>query len=179
MPTKCNVTYCHCTKPDDSGKGDDALATSSTSTVEYVIRDARPSDEGFIASSYVATARMSTPRGQLNRMPQGAFTAYHYAHVGKLLKSCTAQVACNPEDEERLYGFSITEGHTVHCVYVSKSHWRSGIGKALLRGVSLSDAIFRLWPNTMHGSDTEWLWPRIESLTYLPYWMESSHGGSK
>lgn len=137
-----------------------------------MIRDAESRDEGFVASNYVATARMCAPKGQVRRMPQGAFTEYHYAHIGSLLKRVGAKVAANKDDDETLYGFSVVEGQQVHCVYVSKAYWRSGIGRALLGNLSVSDVVFRLWPNTMHGSDTEWMWPKIENLTFLPYWME-------
>lgn len=152
------------------------MPESSTTGVDYVIRDARPEDEGFVASGYVATVRMATPRQQLKRMPDGAFSAYHFAFIGRLMKSARTRVASSRDDDTVLYGFSVISAQQVHCVYVSKSHWRSGMGRALLGGISLSEAIFRLWPQTGHGSDTEWLWPRVEKLKYLPYWLEVPNG---
>jgi hypothetical protein len=109
-------------------------------------------------------------------MPSGSFTSWHHAHVEKLLRRCEVRVAHNPDNESALYGFSLIEEDHIHMVYVSKSHWRSGIGRALLGKRTLSECIFRIWPNTSVSSELSWLRPILDEATYLPYWMETKHG---
>lgn len=139
---------------------------------KFTVRAARPEDEGFVADGYVNTARMCMQKGRLSRIPNGAFSHYHREHVRSLIRNCETRVATTPEDDGTLYGFSITEApRTIHMVYVSRSHWRMGIGKALLGPISVSEFIFSMWPNTAYGSTTEWIWPFLEKQTFLPYWM--------
>lgn len=115
-------------------------------------------------------------------MPKGALSSYFYSHVQGLLETCEAKVATLPAKHDEangnaLLGFSIVEKpSTVHMVYVSKNYWRCGVAKALLFGLDKSGMVVRIWPNCMAGSDTEWIRDRLDGVTYLPHWMENTHG---
>lgn len=143
------------------------------SRVLFLLRPARESDHGWIARAYVGTSRLACPRGRLSRMPDGAWNTAHYAHARRLLASGTVTVACHESDDNALLGAIVSRGTVTDFLYVSRDHWRRGLAKSLI--ATLPDrkvSTFSLWPDTQMGSDTHWIWGKLEKLSYLPYYLE-------
>jgi len=49
-----------------------------------------------------------------------------------LIHKAKVLVACNPEDDDQLYGFVCFEGNTLHYIYVKRTFERLGVGKLLV-----------------------------------------------
>lgn len=134
--------------------------------LEYVLREMLPTDEGFIARSWVDTARAGTR--QTRQIDASLFNAWHYPAVGALLKSpgVTVRVA-GADDGLTIYGFAVYESGCVHCVYVRKTLRRLGLARALLTGVKLEGLAFSCWSRDV----SDWVLERYPGLRYLPLWL--------
>lgn len=137
--------------------------------MDFVIRPHTQSDEGFLARSFVDTARgahLST-----RKVDAGLFNALHYVLAKDMLSSSTVRVAAPPDDETTIYGFSILQDGMVRCVYVKKAWRRLGIMRRLLEGVPLKDTAFSLWSQDV----SNWIWEKVcvpNGMRYVPYWFD-------
>lgn len=95
-------------------------------------RDYEPEDAAFIYDTW-----LNGLRGGNDLFKEIEINRYYryYRSVIKFLMEryeVTKKIACLEEDEDVLLGYSITEGDTLHWIYV-KPHWRKfGIGNNLL-----------------------------------------------
>jgi GNAT superfamily N-acetyltransferase len=140
----------------------------------YAVRPLLPSDTGFVARSWVDTARAGSR--QARAMEAGAFNRWHYAAVAQLLASSSVEVrvAAPPEDDTTIYGFAVLEGTCLHCVYVRKAVRRLGIARALVDGVNLESATFSLWSQDV----AEWVLEKYPGLRFAPLWLRQYPGDS-
>lgn len=135
-------------------------------SLEYRIREMLPTDEGFVARSWTATARC---HGTMLKVDAGLFSNWHHPIVEELLKSPTTivKVAAPIGDDDTVYGFAVYEAGCIHCVYVRKTFRRLGIAKALLQGVSIPDCSFSTWSKDV----SQWAFEKYPGLRYLPLWL--------
>jgi len=100
------------------------------------LRPPSPSDKEFILSSWLKSFRNSDLS---NFIPNDLYYTYH----GNIVKSCLlrslATVACNPEDEDQVYGYLVYELlgdiFIIHYVYTKNIFRDCGIAKHMLKSV--------------------------------------------
>ena len=97
------------------------------------IRPGTADDASFIFSSWLKSYRQSYFARTISNT---IYFDQHHAVLRRLIKRCSTDIACNPEDPSQIYGYIVHESVTgipvVHYVYVKQTFRNMGIGKALL-----------------------------------------------
>ena len=103
---------------------------------DVVVRPAREGDLPLIFDSWLKTARTSDP---CRAIPGGVFQPMHHRLVERLLSYSTVLVACQPGDEDEVFGWICCETPGVlHCVYVKHMFQGYGIGARLVAEAQLA-----------------------------------------
>ena len=106
------------------------------------IRPAKAEDLNFILNSWLKRYRDAI---RARFVTDGVYYAYQHEAITKILQQpgLKAVVACNPDDEDQIYGYLIAEDHHIvpdlrllHWLYVKGPLRRFGIAKALLESVN-------------------------------------------
>jgi len=100
------------------------------SKIPFKIRDPKGDDLALILNSWLRSDR---DNGRNRFMSQETYFDGFRGECVSKLESGFVTVACNPADEDQIYGWAAaTEGGTVHYVYVKQAFRGYGVGKALL-----------------------------------------------
>ncbi len=147
---------------------DSSEAPQHSARPDFIVRKGTVSDEGFVAKSWVDTARGSSR--QTRNIDAGSFNAFHYSMAKRILERAEIRIAAPPDDESTIYGFAVLEPGVVHIVYTKKAWRRLGIASELVRGVGATDACFSTWSQDC----TNWISDKYKGMRYAPYWMTSN-----
>jgi hypothetical protein len=95
------------------------------------LREGKPIDEDFIFSSWIQCLGNSRPYSGLDR---NWFTTAQHALIEKLLKNSKILIACDPEDDDQIYGYMVYNpmSNVLHWVYVKQLFRRAKVASRLL-----------------------------------------------
>lgn len=139
--------------------------------VAVKVRPYRPKDESFVLATWLQNLYFYSRFK--SRMPKGAFMEWMHQRAETIMINATVIVACDPEDEDVIYGYRVSGTdkrglHIVHYVYVKGTWKRLGIATKLMEDVPESfvyphrtdDLVFfaRKFPSARHQ-------PPIEEVT--------------
>ena len=104
------------------------------SYVPTVIRQGVEGDVSFIYSSWLRSYRDHSSHADL--IPKEIYYKCQARIIRKLLDSCGIAVACNPEDQEQIFGYCIYSPSSagiaiVHYLYVKHPYRKLGIATTL------------------------------------------------
>lgn len=104
----------------------------------FKLREYRPADFNFIASSYLRSYR-SGPEAQ--HMPNDFYYPEYKERLMHMLSTGTVKIACSIHDDDQIIGYSITGNilswNIIHYVYVKYTFRKIGLTKALLAHIPL------------------------------------------
>jgi GNAT superfamily N-acetyltransferase len=104
---------------------------------EVKIRDGKPTDAEFILNSWAASYRNNVVFGAI---PKDTYFKFYREFTVSILERSQAFMACNPENEDQLFGYIIYRFKgdlpIVSYLYVKQAFRRFGIGRILLDSVS-------------------------------------------
>lgn len=129
----------------------------------FVIRDATPSDRGFIEKSWEATMRAAP---DLRWSDPGHYHGEMRRVFDILLHTpgSTVRVACSPSDPDTLGGFIAATGPELHYAYVAHDFRKFGLVPMMLEGLAIKRFTF----STPYG--VRRLKPRDRGWAYTPRW---------
>lgn len=110
---------------------------------EIKIRSVRPGDEPFIINSYLNSYRSSP---LVSSVPKGFYYSNQTEVIKLLMAESAAKVACNPEDEDQIYGYVLasetSEFVFCHWVYIKGPFRRFGVATKLLADLPQKTAFY-------------------------------------
>jgi GNAT superfamily N-acetyltransferase len=101
------------------------------------IRDFRDEDLNFILNSWLKSFKPSYYAGSI---PDDMYWDVYESVFRRILKNSDVNVACDPESEYTIYGYSVTEDldvPVVHWIYVKQPFRSLGIAKDLVNASDL------------------------------------------
>lgn len=105
----------------------------------FRLRPAKPEDVNFIVHSFLKRYRDAI---HIRLVTDKVYYEKQHAVIAKILQTpgCDVRVACDPEDENHIYGWVLAEHLTddwilLHFCYVKGAFRRFGVAKALLNDV--------------------------------------------
>lgn len=101
----------------------------------YQIRDSKPADDNFILATFLRGVYYGNPITAM--IPKDIFMAHYKYKAEALVKDrnkAIVKIACLPDDEDVIIGYSIlsTDYQTIHYVYVKDRFRKQGIGRSLV-----------------------------------------------
>jgi hypothetical protein len=103
--------------------------------MKILLRTNKPADTHYIYNSWLVSYRNSD---FARHMPNDVYYNHHKLLIGALLSRSITTVACNPEDEDQIYGYAVYENVSVpilHFIYVKYAFRGFGIEKMLIDSV--------------------------------------------
>lgn len=103
-----------------------------TSQIPISFRRARLEDGNFVFSSWLKSYRGSD---FAKHMTNDVYYGHHKSIVAALIAKSIILVACNPEDENQVFGYIVFEherGCLVHWLYVKYTYRKLGVANALI-----------------------------------------------
>lgn len=100
--------------------------------LHYAMRDAQPTDLGFIVRGWVREMRHAP---WTRYVPNHVYTPTMHELVHRILGPSSVTIACDRENAELLLGCIVHERPMVHWLYVKGAYRGLGIGRALLFSV--------------------------------------------
>lgn len=131
-------------------------------------------DEEFLYSTWLKSYALSpTTRG----IPRVIYNKGQRERINRLVADplSVIDIACNPENNELIYGWCCRTGNILHYVYVKNAYRRAGIAKALLEPI---DGGAVIWT---HKSNYIWIEeclrtdPKYLQWIYDPYFYEKAN----
>ena len=130
--------------------------------LEIQIREHRDTDRNYIIDSWLRSYRPTVPW-----VPTHIYLPEMHARVGKLLNRAGVIVACDPSDDDFIFGWACIQDDTVHYAFIRKAFQRAGVATRLLasRGLSaplkishysrnlegFSPGVFKFLPSRLEG----------------------------
>lgn len=131
-------------------------------TPEFSTRAGLPEDLSFVYATWLRSYRHSSAFAK--KITDRVFYLAHHAAIERILARGATVLVCTPADSpEVILGYAVTEGTTLHFVYVKKPFRRLGIASGLLAGEGPS--MFSHW--TDDWDRIRDLWPHAEYNPYL------------
>jgi GNAT superfamily N-acetyltransferase len=141
------------------------------------IRPARPGDRNYIIKSWVRSISGQFP---FSRMSPTAINKYS-KRVESLIDTAITVAACDPQNDDVVYGFACgesgaylgVESPTLHYVWVRKPFRQRGIGTSLVRTIfpNGEPLIYTHITKAIHNANLEKAWNLSE---YDPYYVEGA-----
>jgi GNAT superfamily N-acetyltransferase len=102
-----------------------------------MLRDRRGSDDNFILDSWCGSYRHNIVFGAI---PKDIYFKHYRKFTVAILSISSVLVACNPNDEDQIYGFCVYRFKgdlpILSYVFIKQAFRRFGIAEALILGVS-------------------------------------------
>lgn len=97
-----------------------------------IVRDATPDDKAFIYATFLRGLYYGNP--WFTAINKDSFMATYHKVIDNLLAkpSTKIKIACIKDDPEVILGYSISEPHTLHWMFVKQAWRRLGLAKQLL-----------------------------------------------
>lgn len=131
------------------------------------IRPMAKADESFIYHSWLKSYRDSPT---VRSIPNTIYFARHHDVIERIFKdpSTVVNIACNPEDENQIYGYIVggTVGPVVHWVYVKHPFRGAGIGALLEKSVVGDNGATAVYTHRVKQMDRLL---KDKTYTYNPY----------
>jgi GNAT superfamily N-acetyltransferase len=141
------------------------------------IRPARDSDRNYIVKSWVRSMSGQFPYSRMSAKGVNKYAK----RVSALLDTGVTVVACDPENDDVVYGFACgesgeylgVESPTLHFVWVRKPFRRNGIGTSLVRTIfpAGEPLIYTHITKDIHHANLEEAWNLVE---FDPYYIEGA-----
>lgn len=98
----------------------------------YNVRDIKVGDENFIISTFLRGLYYGD--SWFSQIPKSIFMDCYKVAAERLIKHATIKIACLPDEEDIIIGYSILSNDytTVHWVYVKKDWRKQGIATSLV-----------------------------------------------
>lgn len=130
----------------------------------FKIRDPKGDDLAFVLNSWLKSARSVGPAKLMtNETYYGGFRD----ECVRKLDDGYVLVACNPEDEDQIYGWIAASNGVIHYLYVKLPFRNYGIGKALVRECVPQFTMESTSVSTAGAHHS--VWARKYNLQYDPY----------
>lgn len=132
--------------------------------MNFKLREAKNDDVHFILNSWLTSYRSSEIC-----MSSPIYFHHFKKIIVKILQRASVLVACNPEDEDHIYGYVVYEPQDsliLHCILVKLTYRGEGVATALLDAIRhQDDAIVCTFANSdfFFKLNTKW------RLTYNPW----------
>jgi len=142
-------------------------ADTKLSKAQVSIRPASEADIGFIFNSWLKSYKQSS---FAKYVPNPVYFDHHHKAIELLLKRSKVLVACNPADNNQIYGYlvheTVQETSVVHYCYTKEAFRKMGILQLLLSEAKLPEAFFYSH-STVSGS---FVIPKLKhNPVYNPY----------
>ena len=111
-----------------------------------LLRNPEPDERalGFVADAWCKTVAaeppfdFSTPHAT-PPLPPSLLIYEHDTLLKKIISTSTLTLACDPDDEDTVWGFVCSAGDLLHFIYVKSAFRGFGIGGCLFRAAGLPD----------------------------------------
>lgn len=105
----------------------------SKQDLPFALRHPHKEDIPFIFNSWLVSYRHSL---HVKNIGNTVYFGEHHKVLERLFKRCDARIACNPDDQNQIYGYVVFERITgtlvVHYCYVKQPYRRLGVCHQLL-----------------------------------------------
>ena len=132
--------------------------------IAILLRKPEPDERalGFVLDSWCKTVAAEPPWNFATPLPSPPLPppVMIYEHdtlLKKIIRNSTLTLACDPDDEDTVWGFVCSEGDVLHFVYVKSAFRGFGIGGCLLRSAGIpkgkmmishrTESLFVAFPN--------------------------------
>ena len=140
------------------GEAKHPVSQVTQASTQFTIRPGQPADHAFVYATWLRCYKHSS--GFARRISDGVFYKFHHEAIRRILERGAALRVCGP-DTETILGYSVSEGGTLHFVYVKKPFRRCGIARSLLAPPPL---LFTHWTK-----DWDLMLPNYPDAQYCPY----------
>jgi GNAT superfamily N-acetyltransferase len=118
---------------------------SSTDQIPLTFRDVTNNDLSLVFDSWLKEYRLS-PFGV--QVESDVYYPNYRKHVGRIIRASDVTIACNPEDEDQIYGYAvhrlIGDIRVVSWLFVKAPFRAMGIGRRLFDEIGGADAVTHL-----------------------------------
>jgi len=104
------------------------------------VREGRETDKAFVMDAWRRSFEDAPAVRGADRVH---FRSEMERTIGRLFRTATVRVACDPADEDTIVGFAVFTGPELHYVYVKQAFRKMGIARQLLEGLGIKAYTFR------------------------------------
>lgn len=108
-----------------------------TETLPILLRTMAETDIPFIVDAWVESYRSSSRAREAGR----SYRRGQRALVRRILERAACVVACLEKDNDAIAGFAVTEGDTIHYVFVRDAFTRVGLATSMLLPFASRDTV--------------------------------------
>lgn len=108
-----------------------------------LLRKCEPDERalGLVADSWTKTVAAESPWASLPHttlpLPPSLLIYEHDTLLKRIISNSTLTLACDPDDEDTVWGFVCADGDLLHFIYVKSAFRGFGIGGCLFRAAAL------------------------------------------
>lgn len=139
----------------------------------YKTRGLRPGDIAYITSTWMNSFRSNNKFASsiLHRI----YSSEHNSIINKILNSARVLIACDPEDEDHIFGYVVYSSiqsidlDIFHYVYIKAPFQKKGIARALIETAKESSKAVYTQKNEKASWIADKLLHNYENVNYNPY----------
>jgi GNAT superfamily N-acetyltransferase len=132
---------------------------------DYRLRPGKASDHSIVLDSWIKSHRRNCYPDRLDQF------SYHKGQewlVKALLERCALYVACDPRDEDLIFGWTVTSANCVHYAWVRHRWRRRGIAAEMLKPYMSQPTIYT-HPISVGADWMTGKWDVPKNFTFDPF----------